>query len=151
MGETETGNEADSDVDANKATVARFWEALYARDWDGIADCFTDDATYTDVPSPEDDVAVGPAQIVARLRLGIEPITEYTHHPRLAVADGDAVITEHAEEWHWHTGESVVLPFVSVHELRDGKIQRWWDYWDMQTLMGAAPQWWIEHIMQGYE
>lgn len=143
--------ETDTDVEANKATVARFWEALYARDWDAIAACFTDDATYTDVPSPEDDVAVGPAQIVARLRLGIEPISEYAHHPRLAVADGNAVITEHAEEWHWHTGESVILPFVSVHELRDGKIQRWWDYWDMQTLMGAAPQWWIEHIMQGYQ
>jgi hypothetical protein len=27
---------------------------------------------------------------------------------------------------------------------------RWWDYWDLQTLMGAAPAWWVEHIMQGY-
>ena len=41
-------------------------------------------------------------------------------------------------------------PFVSVHELRDGAIVRWWDYWDLQTLMGAAPAWWIEHMAQGY-
>ena len=26
-----------------------------------------------------------------------------------------------------------------VMELRDGHILRWWDYWDMQTLMNAAP------------
>jgi limonene-1,2-epoxide hydrolase len=139
------------DAATNRAAVDEFWTALYARDWDAIAACFTEDATYTDVPSPEDDLAVGPAQIVARLRLGIEPITEYEHHPKLAVADEHAVITEHAEEWHWKTGESVILPFTSVHEMEGGKIKRWYDYWDMQTLMNAAPQWWIEHIMQGYQ
>lgn len=67
------------------------------------------------------------------------------------IAEGDVVITEHGEEWHWHTGEEVILPFVSVHEVSDGKIVRWWDYWDMSTLMNAAPQWWVEHIMEGYK
>jgi limonene-1,2-epoxide hydrolase len=95
-------------------------------------------------------VARGPDQIVARLRLGLEQISEYQHSLRLMVAEGDTVITEHAETWHWHTGEQVTLPFVSVHELRDGTIVRWWDYWDLQTLMGAAPDWWIEHVAQGY-
>jgi len=56
------------------------------------------------------------------------------------------VVTEHTETWHWHTGEQVTLPFVSVQELRDGSIVRWWDYWDLQTLMNAAPVWWIEHV-----
>ncbi len=66
------------------------------------------------------------------------------------MADGDVVVTEHAETWHWSTGEEVTLPFVSVQELRAGTIIRWWDYWDLQTLMDAAPAWWIEHIMKGY-
>ena len=66
------------------------------------------------------------------------------------VADGETVMTEHEEIWGWHTGETVTLPFVSVHELRNGKIVRWFDYWDLQTLMSAAPQWWVEHIMVGY-
>jgi limonene-1,2-epoxide hydrolase len=134
----------------NRAVVEAFWEALYARDWDRIGTFFTDDARYTDVPSPPDDIAVGPAQIVARLRLGIEPISSYDHHLELMVAEGDAVVTEHAETWRWHTGEEVTLPFVSVQQLRDGKIVRWFDYWDMQTLMNAAPAWWVEHILQGY-
>jgi limonene-1,2-epoxide hydrolase len=134
----------------NKELVQSFWETLYARDWDGIASYFTDTSEYTDVPSPADDLAVGPDLIVARLRLGLERISGYEHELKLMVAEGDTVITEHAETWHWHTGEQVTVPFVSVHELRDGKIMRWWDYWDLTTLMNAAPDWWIEHVAQGY-
>jgi limonene-1,2-epoxide hydrolase len=137
--------------DANREVVSAFWEALYQRDWDAIAGFFTEYARYTDVPSPPEDVAVGPAQIVARLRLGLEPITGYEHALHLMVAEDDAVVTEHAETWRWHTGEEVTLPFVSVQEVRNGKIARWYDYWDLQTLMNAAPAWWVEHIMQGYQ
>jgi len=136
--------------DENKEIVRALWDALYRRDWDGIAGFFDARSEYTDVPSPADDVARGPALIVARLRLGLERISGYDHDLRLMVAEGDTVVTEHTETWHWHTGEQVTLPFVSVHELRDGTIVRWWDYWDLQTLMGAAPDWWIEHVAQGY-
>lgn len=137
-------------VEANKQRVRSFWEALYARDWGALAAFFGSDSEYTDVPSPPDDVARGPDQIVSRLRLGLEPIDSYEHGLRLMVADGDTVVTEHTETWRWHTGEEVVLPFVSVQELRDGTIVRWWDYWDMQTLMNAAPAWWIEQVAAGY-
>ena len=51
---------------------------------------------------------------MARLRLGLEHISGYEHHLRLMVAEGDTVVTEHAETWRWHTGEEVTLPFVSV-------------------------------------
>jgi limonene-1,2-epoxide hydrolase len=136
--------------DQNKEIVRGLWNALYRRDWDAIAGFFDARSEYTDVPSPADDVARGPALIVARLRLGLERISGYEHDLRLMVAEGDTVVTEHTETWHWHTGEQVTLPFVSVHELRDGTIVRWWDYWDLQTLMGAAPDWWIEHVAQGY-
>jgi ketosteroid isomerase-like protein len=134
----------------NKETVRAFWAALYARQWDQIGEFFAADSEYTDVPSPPDDVARGPALIVGRLRLGLERISGYEHQLRLMVAEGDTVVTEHAETWQWHTGEQVTLPFVSIHQLRDGHIVRWWDYWDLQTLMNAAPDWWIEHIAQGY-
>jgi limonene-1,2-epoxide hydrolase len=140
-----------TDVHANRAVAEQFWAALYDRDWDRIASFFTPESTYTDMPTPADDLAVGPDQILARLRLGIEPITDYEHNLILMVADGDVVVTEHTETWRWHTGEEVTLPFVSVHEIRGGKIQRWSDYWDLQTLLGGAPQWWIEHIMQGWQ
>jgi limonene-1,2-epoxide hydrolase len=134
----------------NKERIRAFWAALYERQWEQIATFFAADSEYTDVPSPPDDVARGPALIVARLRLGLERVSGYEHQLRLMVAEGDTVVTEHAETWHWHSGEQVTLPFVSVHQLRHGEIIRWWDYWDLQTLLQAAPGWWIEQIAQGY-
>jgi limonene-1,2-epoxide hydrolase len=138
-------------ADRNRATIQRFWELLYARAWDELATLFTDDAEYTDVPTPDDDVAHGPEQIIARLRLGLDPVDELVHHPRNVLADERLVMTEHAEEWRFHTGEVALVRFVSVHELDpDGRIVRWWDYPDLNTLLAQAPQWWLDHIMQGY-
>jgi ketosteroid isomerase-like protein len=138
-----------SDFD-NKATIDGFWNLLYAKDWDGLAALFAPNGEYTDVPTPEDDVARGPEAIIARLRLGLDPVEEMVHHPGHVVAEGDLVMTEHVEEWRFHTGEVVKLPFVSVHQFDDeGRILRWWDYWDLTTLLGSAPQWWLDHIMSG--
>lgn len=139
-----------ADPSANRALVERFWGDLARRDWDALPAYFAPDSHYTDVGSPEDG-AYGPERIVARLRLGIEPLEAYEPQPpRLVVADGDAVVVEHSERWTWPTGESLLLPFVSVHEVRGDTIVRWHDYWDLQTLMGAAPAWWVEHVMRGY-
>lgn len=138
-----------ADTERNRALVQQFWADLYERDFEAVAGYFAEGAHYTDVCAPEEG-AYGPERIVARLRLGIEPLEGYEHECRHIVADGDVVVTEHAERWTWHTGESVLLPFVSVQEIEDGQIVRWHDYWDMQTLMDAAPAWWVEHIMVGY-
>jgi ketosteroid isomerase-like protein len=136
---------------ANRATVERLWETLYRRDFDGVGALFTDDGRYTDVFTPDEDVAVGPAQIAARLRLGLEPLDDIKHHSGTAVAEGDVAMTEHAEEWFWSTGERFVVRFASVHEVdADGRIVRWFDYPALQGLLNAAPAWWIEHIMNGY-
>jgi limonene-1,2-epoxide hydrolase len=138
------------DAAANKALVERFWSDLGRRDWDAIGRYFGPVSHYTDVCAPVEG-AIGPERIVARLRLGIEPLAAYEPQPpRLVVADGGAVIVEHSETWTWATGETVTLPFVSVHEITGETIMRWFDYWDLQTLMNAAPAAWIEHIMGGY-
>ena len=57
----------------------------------------------------------------------------------VAEGAGGVVVTEHTEVWTWETGETVALPFVSVQQIEDGIIVLWKDYWDFQTLMGAAP------------
>lgn len=140
-----------ADAEVNRQIIERFWSALYSRNWDELTRFFAPDGEYTDVPTPDDDLAVGPEAIIARLRLGIEPLEAFYHHPRHMIAAGDLVYTEHAEEWHWHTGEKVTIKFMSAHELRDGLIVRWWDYPDLGKLLAAAPQWWMDRIMQGYE
>jgi len=138
--------------DENIALVNAFWEALGRRDFDAVGAFMSERGHYIDVPViGTEDGAYGPAETAARLRLGIEPLAKYVLHDGPMVASGDMVITEHTEEWFWETGEHALLRFCSVHEINDGKVDRWWDYFDLAVLMNAAPQWWIEHIMVGYK
>ena len=90
---------------------------------------------------------MGPDSIEARLRLGLEGLAGYEHRPGV-VAEGDdgVVVTEHTEVWTWESGETVALPFVSVQRIVDGTIVLWKDYWDLQTLMDAAPASWHERL-----
>jgi limonene-1,2-epoxide hydrolase len=131
----------------NPADVtAAFWQALYDRDWPRIRSFFGPDSIYYDVPTGPSTSGRGPDGIEARLRLGLETLSGYEHEQHLVVADGEWVITEHAETWHWPGGESVTLPFVSVQRVVDGTIVLWKDYWDYQTLMNAAPADWQERL-----
>ena len=124
-----------------------FWKRLYARDWDGIAASFSDDAVYWDVPTGPATAAKGPAAIVARLQLGLAGLAGYEHFQGVVVeGDDGTVVTEHREVWHWESGESVSLPFVSVMRVQDGLITLWKDYWDYGTLMSAAPQAWHDRL-----
>ena len=137
--------------DRNAELIEAFWADLFRRDFDAVGAWFTPDGNYRAVPAPEEG-AFGPAEVAARLRLGLAPLARYEHVPGWRiVAQGNTVMTEHVERWTWDSGETVDLPFVSVHELDGDKITRWWDYWDMSTLMNAAPASWVEHIMVGYK
>ena len=129
----------------NKQVVLRMWEALYRKDWDALAACLADDCHYEDVPAP-DPGADGPANTVKRLRIGLDHVQRFEHHHHRMVAEGDSVLFEHTEIWHFPTGEKLVNHFVTIHEVRDGKIQLWRDYWDLNTLMSQAPAWWIERL-----
>lgn len=129
-----------------KEVSAAFFDALYARDWPRIRSFFTEDSIYYDVPVGPAAAGRGPASIEARLRLGLEGLASYSHTLGVVVAEGDVVVTEHAETWVWESGETVTLPFVSVQTVRDGKIAVWKDYWDQQTLMEAAPASWHERL-----
>ncbi len=132
----------------NRALVEAFWKDLYeARDFDKVGAYFAPDGRYEDVPTP-DGGAVGPASIAKRLRIGLEPIERSVHHLHRMVAEGDTVVTEHTEDWHFGGGDVVSLPFVSIHVIRDGRIQLWRDYWNLSTLMEAAPRWWVEHVLK---
>ena len=137
--------------DRNRATVEALWAELSHRDFAAVAAHFTADGHYTDVPAPEEG-AFGPAEIEARLRLGIEPLAAYECLEGLVIAEGDHVVTEHSERWTWDDSHSETLKFVSVMDFDDdGRIVRWWDYWDLGTIMNAAPEWWLLHVAEGYK
>ena len=128
------------------AVVCELWAALYDRDWDRIAACFGPDSVYWDVPTGPSAAAKGPADIVSRLKLGLEGLAGYEHHEGPMVSQDGIVVTEHREVWHWPTGETASLPFVSVMTVADGIITRWTDYWDFSTLMEAAPAEWHDRL-----
>jgi len=130
----------------NKAVVQRYWVAMGTRDWDGMRALLTDDAHYADIGTRLSD-ATGRDAVVDRVRTGLEPLSGYEQLPGAnLVAEGDLVMTEHTERWHFHTGEVVDHPFVSVTQLRDGRICRWHDYSNIANLVENAPRWWLEHM-----
>ena len=136
----------------NRQLVEAFWSALGVCDFDAVGAYMSHRGHYIDVPLIGlEDGAYGPAETAARLRLGIEPLEGYELHPGVVVTDGDVVVTEHAETWTWEPRVAVRLPFTSVMEVRHGRVERWWDYFDLATLMNAAPPWWVEHVMKGYK
>jgi hypothetical protein len=87
------------------------------------------------------------SQKVGDRSIGIEPLEGYEHLPgETMIAEGDLVMTEHRERWIFHTGEVIDHAFVSVTELRDGKIFRWHDYSNIPNITDNAPQWWLESV-----
>ncbi len=134
----------------NVKLTERLWGALASQDSDTLSSLFHDDAEYTDAATPDDDVAIGGAEVVLRLGLAFDGV-EISTKSRNVVSNDDAVMVERVERWTWKTGEQVDLPIASIVEVSDGKISRWVDYWDMQTLLGVAPGWWIEQVMKGWK
>ena len=137
-------------AEENRRLIEGFWDDLYRQDFESLGSRFDPQGEYTDNETPEDDVARGPAEITARLTLAFAKLSGLGDERRHLVAGDVAVMTEHVEHWEWPTGETMALPVASVHEIRDGRITRWCDYWDMNVLTAAAPQWWFEHVLQGW-
>ena len=38
--------------------------------------------------------------------------------------------------------------FVTMHEMKDGLIYRWSDFWDMQKFVGQFPEWFLGEMMK---
>jgi limonene-1,2-epoxide hydrolase len=140
-----------SKVDENRMLIEGFWYDLYRQDFPSLVARFAPDGEYTDISTPEDDVARGPDEITARLTLAFGELAALSDERLHLVAGDDTVMTEHVEHWEWPTGETMALHVASVHEVRESKITRWCDYWDMNVLTATAPQWWFEHVMKGWK
>ena len=127
-------------------TIVGLWQALSDRNWELLKTYVADDCIYLDMPVGPAAAAKGPEDIVKRLKIGLEPLVSYKNFPGLLVADGADAMYEHHEEWHWETGESAILKFVTVHRVENGKVTLWKDYWDMSGLTNFAPPSWLENF-----
>jgi limonene-1,2-epoxide hydrolase len=126
--------------------VLGLWRALAKRDWESVKTYLADDCIYADMPVGPTLSARGPDDIVKRLKVGLEPLAEYTNQDGVLVTNGDDAMYEHSETWTWHSGETASLRFVSVHKVHDGKVTVWKDYWDLGGMTSQAPSTWLEDL-----
>lgn len=106
------------------------WKAVEERDWPRARTLFTEDCVFLDVPAHLTTAVKGPHDIVEKLRISLDPLAGYVHHPGLLLTNGSQAIFEHCETWTRQSGLTTTMRFVSVHNVRGGKICYWKDYWD---------------------
>jgi hypothetical protein len=123
------------------------WQALSDRDWEKMKSYLADDCLYADMALPA-AAAKGPVNVVKRIRLAFDLLESYENHPGLLLSNGIDAMFEHSETWHWPTGESAFLRFVTVHRVVDHKIALWKDYCDMATLRDQAPAGFFEDLAE---
>ena len=129
----------------NKVLVQDLWKALGNFDWDTLKNCLHPEVHYRDAPS-DDPGAHGPENCVKRLSIAWDHLKRQDQVTHRIAAEGDTVFLEHTEKWVFKTGETAEHTFVTVHEIRDGLVYRWTDYWDMNKFVSQFPGWFIEEM-----
>jgi limonene-1,2-epoxide hydrolase len=131
-----------SDAEQRRASIAvvqELWDAIYTLDFDAAVELFTDDGSYHDLALPIPP-AVGKEAIRRKLDFmllgGVERMTYEVQH---MVADGDIVLCERSETWHFPSGATPTLRVMCTIELREGRIAQWREYWNHSELMDAMP------------
>jgi limonene-1,2-epoxide hydrolase len=111
--------------------VRRFCAVWSNVDPDDIAEFFTDDAVYHNIPMNPLTGRDTIKSFIAGFAGGAEQID---FRVRNIVADGDVVLTERVDVFVMPNGK-VELPVMGTFEVRDGKIAAWRDYFDMKQFM----------------
>lgn len=120
---------------SNTKIVQEFIAAWEARDIERVMSLFTADAVYHNIPMP---VMTGLAPIrkfIEGFLASSEAVQFETHH--IAESASGVVMTERTDRFHIN-GQTLALPVMGAFELKDGKIAKWRDYFDLaqfQTQM----------------
>src|SRR5687768_6409299 len=116
------------------ALVTEFCEAWIRMDPDELAEYFTDDGVYHNIPMEPMEGKEAIRAGLAGMKAMIGSIRFEIHRQ---VAAGDVVMNERTD--HLTMGDNqVALPVVGVFEISDGKIRAWRDYFDMGQFTGAG-------------
>ena len=98
---------------------------------DEIVDYFTDDAIYHNIPV---DPAVGKEAIKATFAMFTTGVDRIEFRLLNIAADGDTVLTERTDVFVL-PNVTIELPVMGTFEVRDGKIAKWRDYFDLNQYM----------------
>jgi len=111
--------------------VRRFCAVWSNVDPDDIAEFFTDDAVYHNIPMDPITGREAIKSFIAGFAGGAEQID---FRVRNIMAEGDVVLTERVDVFVMANGK-VELPVMGTFEVRDGKIATWRNYFDMKQFM----------------
>jgi len=134
----------------NKETVIAMWKALSDMDWEAMKSHMHSDIHYQDVPT-DDPGAHGPENTVKRLAVAFNHLAkqeQVTHH---IAAEDDVVFLDHTEKWTFKSGETAEHTFCTMHEMKDGKVSLWSDYWDVNKFVLQFPGWFLEEMAKSTE
>ena len=129
----------------NLDVVRKLGEALTNRDWTVFDDLVAEDCEWTDVPSGR--TIRGVVELVDACRAFTTAFPDFSVESVTLIGQGDLV----ANEWSARgthdgplprpdgghsapTGRSFARTGVGIVELRDGKVVRYRDYFDRQTM-----------------
>ena len=134
----------------NKAIVKKMWQALSDMDWETMKSCMHPEIFYEDVPT-SDVGATGPDNCVKRLQIAFNHLSKQEQTTHRLACDGNLVFMDHTEKWTFKTDETAEHRFCTMHEIKDGLVWRWSDFWDMNKFVGQFPQWFLEEMMKASE
>lgn len=115
------------------ALVQSLADAWAAQDLDAIMSHFTEDAVYHNIPmDPAEGTAAIREAIGGFLAMADSIVFETLHQ----VVDGDLVLNERVDTFVIG-GNPTPIKVMGIFEIRDGRIARWRDYFDMAGLTGG--------------
>ena len=115
------------------ALVTQFCAAWTRMDADELAEYFTEDGVYHNIPMAP---AEGKAAIHEMLNGMKSMISSIRFEVHRQVAQGDIVMNERTDHLEMG-GKTIALPVVGVFEIDGDKIRAWRDYFDMAQFGGA--------------
>jgi limonene-1,2-epoxide hydrolase len=98
---------------------------------DEIVAYFTDDAVYHNIPV---EPAVGPEAIKAVFSMFTTGVDRMEFKILNIVGEADVVLTERVDVFVL-PNVTIELPVMGTFEVRDGKIAKWRDYFDLNQYM----------------
>jgi steroid delta-isomerase-like uncharacterized protein len=133
-------------VEDNIEVVRRLGEALSGRDWAVFEELVAEDIEWTDVPSGR--TIRGVKDLVDACRTFTTAFPDFSVESMTLIGQGDVVANEWSArgthngplpradgDYHEPTGRSFARMGVGIVELRDGKIVRYRDHFDRQTIV----------------
>lgn len=118
------------------ALISEFCAKWDHGDADELAEYFTDDATYHNIPLQP---ITGKEAIRDFLRGFLDTFGGIDFHVRHQVCSGTIVLNERVDTFTVN-GKTIALPVAGVFEVVNGRIHAWRDYFDMAPITALQNQ-----------